>query len=170
MKWFVTYEKNDNRIFCQKADTREAACETAFDKIKELTEAYRKQGVQYKWTDKGNEICVETDTEMHRFSVCSADEYYFLAALLVLVAILSLVFWIVLAVIFWQEMKKAVISYLLILALPVILFVLSKLFDTDARKGIEREAITVKLFVLTAALWVSLIVILVTNGCLDFMV
>lgn len=158
MKWFVTYENNDKRIFSQKTDTREAACEIAFDRLKELTENYRKQDTQYKWTDKGNEICVETDTDIHRFSVCSADEYYVPVALIAIAAV-SVVCWMVFLAIFWQETKKWIISYLLILAVPVIFYILHKLYNTDSLKGIEREAVTIKQAIMTAALWGALLVL-----------
>lgn len=169
MKWFVTYENNDKCIFSQKADTREAACNIAFDKLKELTENYRKRGVQYKWTDKGNEICVETDTETHCFSVCSADEYYTPIAFLVLVAMvvaLGIFFWVTTALIFWDYVKEAVISYLLILAPPVIFLILDKLYDTDSRKGIARDACIAKQLTITAALWVALLVLVAKFGWL----
>lgn len=115
MKWFVIYEKNGNQIFCQKANTREIACGIAFEQIKALTEIYNKQGIRYKWTDKGNEICIETDSEKHIFSVCPADEHYFPIVFLIFCAII-VIFLIMIIAIFWQELKAYIISYLLALA------------------------------------------------------
>lgn len=69
MDWLMTYQKNGKRIFSKREHSREAAYNIAFEHIKILTESYCKQGVQYRYTHKDDEICVETDNEKHVFEI-----------------------------------------------------------------------------------------------------